>query len=439
LQLDKLGDWRRTHYSSEISPALAGETVTVFGWVGEIRDLGGIVFLVLRDKEGIVQITLPKSTVGSRLLKKVEELQKEYVVGVRGIVKSMEKAPHGAEIIPEEIRVLATVQHPLPLDPSGRVPADIDVRLNARILDLRRPGPRAVFRIRHQVSAALREFFTGRGYVEVHTPKIIASATEGGASLFPIAYYDREAFLAQSPQLYKEELTGAFEKVFEIAPIFRAEESHTGRHLSEATSVDLEEAFVSAEDVMRTLEELIQCVFKAVGERCKPELEALGHRFRVPSLPFPRFTYDRVLEELGKAGVKVPWGEDIGTTELRTLGRLHKGFYFITDWPSRIKPFYIKPMDSRPEVAEAFDLMHSWLEIASGGARVDNKDVLVRRLREQGLDPSAFRYHLSVYDYGEPPHAGWGMGLDRLVMAITGVKNIREVTLFPRDRFRLTP
>lgn len=439
MRIDKLGDWRRTHYSSEISPALAGETVTMFGWVSEIRDLGGIIFVVLRDKEGLVQITMPKNAVSSRLLETVESLQKEYVIGVRGIVKTMEKAPHGAEIIPEEIRVLATVQHPLPLDPTGRVPADIDVRLNARILDLRRPGPRAIFRIRHQVAIALREFFTGRGYVEVHTPKIIASATEGGASLFPVAYYDREAFLAQSPQLYKEELTGAFEKVFEIAPIFRAEESHTRRHLSEATSVDLEEAFVSAEDVMRTLEELIQSVFRTVRDRCKPELGALGRRLRVPELPFPRYTYDQVLEELGRAGIRVSWGEDIGTSELRTLGRIYKGFYFIVDWPTKIKPFYIKPREDRPEVSEAFDLMYGWLEVASGGARVDTKELLVRRLKEQGLDPSAFSYHLSVYDYGEPPHAGWGMGLDRLVMAVTGMKNVREVTLFPRDRLRLTP
>lgn len=439
MQIDKLGDWRRTHYSGEISPALTGQSVTVFGWVGEIRNLGGIVFIVIRDKEGLVQVTLPKNAVSPSLLKTVEALQKEYVIGVRGTVKAMEKAPHGAEIIPGEIRVLATVRHPLPLDPTGRVPADIDVRLNARILDLRRPGPRAIFRIRHHVSAALREFFTSRGYVEVHTPKIIASATEGGASLFPIAYYDREAFLAQSPQLYKEELTGAFEKVFEIAPIFRAEESHTRRHVSEATSVDLEEAFVSAEDVMRTLEELMQYVFKAVGDRCKPELETLRRRLKVPELPFPRYTYDQVLKGLGESGRRIPWGEDIGTAELRTLGRLHKGFYFIVDWPSRLKPFYIKPREDRPEVAEAFDLMYSWLEIASGGTRADTKELLVGRLKEQGLDPSAFSYHLSVYDYGEPPHAGWGMGLDRLVMAVTGMRNIREVTLFPRDRFRLTP
>lgn len=439
MKIDPLGDWRRTHFSTQILPKLDGERVTVLGWVEEIRDLGGIRFLVLRDKEGIVQVTIPRDVVARRTVKKADALRRQSVVGIRGVVKKMEKAPHGAEIIPDEIRVLSLSKHPLPLDPTGRVPADLDTRLNSRVLDLRRPEPRAIFTIRHFVTGAIRAFLSERGYIEVNTPKIIATATEGGAALFPIAYYDTEAFLAQSPQLYKEQLTSDFEKVFEIGPIFRAEESHTRRHLSEATSIDIEEAFVTADDVMRTLEELICHVFRAVEDGCKSELEVLKHRIKVPEKPFRRYTYDQILSELKKKGIDTPWGEDIPTPALRTLGEIHTGFYFINDWPTESKPFYIKPKEGRPEVCDAFDLMHSWVELASGGTRVDSKDLLIRRIKKQGLDPASFGYHLKIYDYGMPPHAGWALGLDRLLMIVTGKNNIREVTLFPRDRFRLTP
>lgn len=416
-----------------------GETITLFGWVEELRDLGGIKFLVLRDREGTVQITTPLGNVAPSVIKKVEGLQKQSVIGVRGVVKRMEKAPGGVEITPEEIRILSIAHHPLPLDPTGRVPADLDVRLNARVLDLRRAEPRAIFRIRHIVINAVRNFFFDRGYTEVNTPKIIASATEGGAALFPIAYFDREAFLAQSPQLYKEQLTSAFEKVFEIGPIFRAEESHTRRHLSETISVDMEEAFIDASDVMERLAELMCHVFQEVKRRCREELRGLRRRLSVPERPFRRYTYDQVLEELGERGIEIAWGEDIPTPALRTLGEIHKGFYYIIDWPTTSKPFYIKPREGRPEVCESFDLMHGWLELASGGSRVDSKELLIQRLEEQGLSPSAFEYHLRIYDYGMPPHAGFGLGLDRLVMVVTGRLNIREVTLFPRDRFRITP
>jgi aspartyl-tRNA synthetase len=439
MPTDTLGDWRRTHYSNQISKELNGKEVTVFGWVQDIRDLGGIKFLILNDKEGAIQVTIPKNKVDDAVLKKSEALQKQSVVGVRGFVKEMSKAPRGAEIIPKEIRVLGLAQHPLPLDPTGRVDANIDVRLNARILDLRRPENHATFKVRHVGLGSVRSFLTEEGFTEINTPKIIATATEGGASLFPIAYFETEAFLAQSPQLYKEELTSDFEKVYEIAPYFRAEESHTRRHLSEFLMVDVEEAFVDAKDVMSLLERMVCRVFTDVRERCKSELEVLRHRIKVPKLPFPRHTYSEVLRELKGVGVEIPWGEDIPTETFRTLGKIHKDFYFITEWPTASKPFYIKPLDAKKEVSEAFDLMHGWIEIASGGTRISSKHELEARLKEKGLNPRSFDFHMKVYEYGMPPHAGWGLGYDRLSMVLTGKKNIREVVLFPRDRFRLTP
>jgi len=439
LQIDALGNWRRTHYSTEVEPELDEQEVTVFGWVEEIRDLGGIRFIVLRDKGGIVQVTIPRNIANNIVVAKADSLQKQYVIGVRGVVKKMEKAPHNAEIIPKEIKILNTVQHPLSLDPTGRTPADIDVRLNSRILDLRRPECRAIFQIQHVVNREIRNFFSNLGFIEVHTPKIISSATEGGAALFPIAYFEREAFLAQSPQLYKEGLVSDFEKVYEIAPFFRAEESHTTRHISEFISVDIEEAFVDAKDVMRLLEDMLLHVFRVVKNECKDELKTLNQRLPILKLPFPKYTYDQIVNELKDRGVQIPWGEDIPTPAFRTLGEIHPNFYFITDWPTKSKPFYIKPRDNAPKLCEAFDLMYGWIEVASGGTRIHDKKTIIKRLRKQGFDPKLFEYHLKTFDYGMPPHAGWGLGLARLLMVITGKENIREVVLFPRDRFRLTP
>jgi nondiscriminating aspartyl-tRNA synthetase len=431
--------WKRTHYTMEITQNLDGKEVTLAGWIKDIRDLGGIKFLILRDKEGTVQITVPRDETDINLVKQVESLQRQDCVSVRGIVRKMEKAPRGVEVIPKSIIVLNVAKQPLPLDITGKTPADIDVRLDARILDLIRSENQAIFRIRHVALEATREFLSKNGFMEIHTPKIIATATEGGANLFPVAYFEREAFLAQSPQLYKEQLVIDFEKVYEIGPTFRAEKSHTRRHLTEFISIDIEEAFATAEDVMEVAERLLQHVCRVVKERCWRDLEILKHNIEIPSTPFKRLTYDEIISELRDAGLKISWGEDIPTVAYRILGRLHPYFYFITEWPTHIKPFYIKPKDDRPEVSEGFDLMWHWIEIASGGTRIHDKDLLIRRMREQNLNPESFKYHLQVFDYGMPPHAGWAIGLERLVMMLTGVRNIREVVLFPRDRFRLTP
>jgi len=439
MKIDQLGSWRRTHYSTEITPKMDGKEVIALGWIRDIRDLGGIRFVILQDKEGIVQITIPRDEANPEVLKKAGSLQRQYSIGVKGRVKKMEQAPGGAEIIPSEIRVLGIAKHPLPLDITGKTPAEIDVRLDARVLDLRRDENRAIFKIQHVTLESIRSFLSKRGFIEVHTPKIIASATEGGASLFPVAYFGREAFLAQSPQLYKEQLIMDFEKVYEIGPVFRAEKSHTRRHLSEIISIDMEEAYATAEDVMKCLEELVCHVYEVVKENCQKELKILKREIEVPKMPFKRFTYDEILRELREEKVRVKWGEDIPTNAFRALGKIHPYFYFIVDWPSKVKPFYIKPRDDDPKLSEGFDFMWGWIELASGGTRVHSKSLLTKRLKEQGLSPESFKYHLKAFDYGMPPHAGWAVGLARLIMTLTGKKNVREVVFFPRDRFRLTP
>jgi nondiscriminating aspartyl-tRNA synthetase len=439
MNLDSIDDYVRTHYTSQVTPEIDGQTVTLFGWVQDIRNLGGIRFIILQDREGTIQLTIPKKRIAPEVLAKSDLLQKRFCVGVKGIVKKTNMTPRGIEVIPSDFKILNIATEQLPIDITGKTPALIEARLDARSLDLTQERSLATFKVQHTVLEAIRTFLFEKDFLEIHTPRIIASATEGGAELFSVDYFGQKAYLAQSPQLYKEELTLSFEKVFEVGPFFRAEESHTRRHLSEFTSVDIEAAFMNATDVMAILEQVIHYVFTVVKEKCAGELSVLGYKFEVPDIPFKCVTYDQVLEDLKKQDVKIPWGEDIPTEAFRVLGKLYPFFYFITDWPTHAKAFYIKPREDKPEVCEGFDLMWRYIELVSGGTRIAQKDQLIQRLQEKGLNPESFKCHLQAYDYGMPPHAGWGLGLERLTMILTGNKNIREVTLYPRDRVRLTP
>ena len=440
MKRDLLGPLRRTHYTNMITSDLDGAQVILFGWVQEIRDLGNLVFVNLRDKEGVIQITATTKNTDSEVFEKIKMLSREFAIGVSGLVKKRDEAPRGIEILPQEIKILSLAKHPLPLDPTGKVPAEIDVRLDARILDLRSPESQAIFKIRHEIVSTTHRFLGQTGHLEIHTPRIIAAAAEGGATLFPVEYFEKKAFLAQSPELYKEELSSVFEKVYEIGGFFRAEESHTRRHLNEFISVDVEEAFVDVNDVMKLQEELIFNIIKDVNDKCTTQLKILGVKLPTVELPLKRYTYSKVIDQLKSNDFKIEWGEDLSTPACRVLGEIHqKEFYFIDEWPTVTRPFYIKPRRDKNELCEAFDFMYEWVEITSGGTRVDDPEELISRLKEQGLNPENFDFHLKTYYYGMPPHAGWGMGLDRLVMAILARDNIRDVVLFPRDRVRLKP
>ncbi len=437
--MDSIADWVRTGYSANITPDMDGAEVTLFGWVQEIRDLGGIRFIILQDREGTIQITILKKKTTPEIIAKTDTLQRRYSIGVKGTVKKTTMTPRGIEVLPKEIKIFNTAAAQLPLDITGKTPANIESRLDARALDLCQEQNTAAFKIQHCALEAIREFLFGKGFLEVHTPRIIASATEGGAELFAVNYFNQKAFLAQSPQLYKEQLVMSLEKVFEVGPFFRAEESNTRRHLSEFVSVDIEQAFANAEDGMLLLEQVVQHACKTVKEKCAKELATLKHRLAVPEIPFKRLTYDEVLDALKKEQIAIPWGEDIPTEAFRALGKLYPSFYFITDWPTHAKAFYIKPREDKPELCEGFDLMWRWIELVSGGTRIAEKDLLIERLKEKGLKPESFKHHLQAFDYGMPPHAGWAIGLERFTMMLTGKKNIREVTFYPRDKLRLTP
>ncbi|MCX8204534.1 MAG: aspartate--tRNA(Asn) ligase [Candidatus Nezhaarchaeota archaeon] len=430
----------RTHLASQLSRELEGREVKLAGWVHEVRDLGKVKFLLVRDRSGVVQVILKEGETPPPLLAQVKDLTRESVVAVKGVVKRSPKSKSGVEVVLSSLEVLNPAITPLPLDPRGHTPAELPTKLDARFVDLRRPEEQAVFIIYHHLLQITREFFSAKDFIEVMTPRILATATEGGAALFTVDYFGSKAFLAQSPQLYKEQLVGSFERVFEIGIFFRAEEFSTVHHLNEFPSLDVEAAFADEEEVMSLLEEYLAYLFLRLNERCPNELKRLRDSL-LPELsrPFLRVGYDDALEILAEHGIKLSWGEDLPTTALKVLGEEFRGPYFIVDWPTSLKPFYIKPRDDDPSRSHSFDLMYGWLEIASGGRRIHRREELEQRIKQQGLSIESFKHHLKCYDYGMPPHAGWGLGLARLLMIITARKNIREVVLYPRDRWRITP
>ncbi|MEO9308384.1 MAG: aspartate--tRNA(Asn) ligase [Nitrososphaera sp.] len=427
-------DIQKTHNIGTLGPSMKGQKVTVAGWVEDLRELGKLTFLTLRDVTGVSQIVV----AGPDNLAQVKDLTRQSVVRILGTVQESKARDFTFEIKADTIDVLSRAVHPLPIDPLGRLESGIDNRLNARALDLRNQKTAAIFKLRHNTLLCIRKTLTDLGFLEVNTPKIIGSASEGGANLFSLKYFDKQAYLAQSPQLYKEQLTLGLERIFEISSFYRAEKSHTVRHLTEFTSVDIEAAFMDYTDVMQILESLVVNVFEYVEKNCISEQKSLGIEIKKPKAPFDRVTYTQAIEELGKQGLELQFGDDLLDSHLRKLGELHPGFYFLTDWPLKLKPFYIHEKDD-PSLSKSFDLQYGYLELSSGGRRLHDPQKIRARLVEQGLNPAQFEDHLRAFDWGMPPHSGWGLGLDRLMAVLTQIDNVREVVLYPRDPERLFP
>ncbi len=295
--------------------------------------------------------------------------------------------------------------------------------------------------IRSKTLEIIRNYFRDLRFIEVNTPKIIGSASEGGANLFGFDYFKSKGYLAQSPQLYKEQLILALDRVFEISHYFRAENSNTVRHLSEFLSIDIEAAFLDYKDIMNIMEELIKKLFVTIKEYIinenlileKPIIE-IDERKK-----FEQITYNQCIIELNKLGEDIKFGEDLSDLALRKLGEKFNGFFFITDWPLNLKPFYIHEHDDDERLSKSFDLQFGYLELISGGTRQHDPKKLKSRLLEQNLDPKNFEDHLKTFEWGMPPHSGCGLGLDRLLMVLTNSNNIREVVLYPRDPDRITP
>ena len=413
-----------------------GRTVTIAGWVKRTRELRKISFIVLRDRTGEIQVTVKDGALKST----VADLGREDVVAVTGKAVSSEIVHAGVEFVPDGIEVLNRAKQPLPFDLFGTVKAELDTRLNYRFMDFRTPHTNAIFTIQNVLLAAFREFLIDDGYIEFQPPCIIASASEGGAELFSIPYFEREAYLAQSPQLYKQMAAISFEKVFTVTPIWRAEKFDTPTHLNEVRQMDIEQAFADDETVMEVLERTLVHMLEAVKEKCPGELELLGREIAVPELPLRRLTYTEAVELLQEAGEEMIWGEDFTKAHERRLMELvGEEAFFIKDWPSVQKAFYAMPHEDNPDVVHAFDLLYNGIELSSGTQRVHLPELLRQQLRKKGLDPEDFTHYIESFSYGAPPHAGWSIGLERLTMTVTGMANIRECCMFPRDRDRLVP
>ncbi|TFG29376.1 MAG: aspartate--tRNA(Asn) ligase [Promethearchaeota archaeon] len=438
--LDDIENWRKTHYTNEVTPDLVDKEIILGGWVRNYRDLGGLKFINLQDKYGERQITLKKGVVSDEVFEKTK-VGYQYCIMVKGKVKGFKKAPGGIEIIPSDLKILNKTPEKLPIDMTGETISELDLRLNNRALDLRSVRNQAIFQIRGELLKSIRNFLFDHHFTEITTPKIIGSATEGGTELFPIMYFDREAFLTQSAQLYKEQLSGVFERVFEISDCFRAEKSHTKRHLCEIFTLDVEMAFATMNDVLELLEQLVHQAIKNIREKEMNALKFLNMEKKtlVPKLPFERYRYEEILDLVNeKFGFNIEFGEDISTEAYRKLGEELTGYYYITHWPMSIKPFYIMPSEN-PKYSESFDLQMGWLELTSGGTRVHSSKQLTQALEEKGLNPLSFESHLNIFDYGMPPHAGFGLGIDRWITFLCGLEDIREAVMYPRTPDRLTP
>jgi aspartyl-tRNA synthetase len=327
-------------------------------------------------------------------------------------------------------KILSAAETPLPLGVADMVESDLDTRLDNRFLDLRSGDPAWVFRVKAAVIQGMRQSLIDDGFVEITTPKIVATATEGGTELFSVDYFGRDAYLNQSPQLYKQILMASgLDRVFEFGPAFRAETHDTTRHINEFLSVDVEMAFANDSDAMDVAEAAIVGGIRSANT-VDPE-----RQIELPG-KFGRITYDHAVEVIADGGTEVPWGEDLGSDALRVLAEEYPGYYFIVNWPLESKPFYVQP-DGKYGLG--FDLMMGHIELASGAQRVHDHDLLVERLEALGLDPEGFEFYLKAFRYGMPPHAGWGLGLERMIQVLVGAENVREAILFPRDMKRLEP
>jgi aspartyl-tRNA synthetase len=419
-------------------------TVTIKGWVQDIRNLGGISFVILRDRYGTIQITLPKKKIESTLFESLTTLSRESVVSVTGDVKKSDQTELGLEVIPNALEVHSPAAVPLPMGVIDKVNVEMDTRLNNRFMDLRKPEIRAIFELKSLMLELLNEAMTSNGFLQVFTPKLVEAGAEGGASLFKLDYFGRPAYLAQSPQLYKQMLMSTgLDRIYEVGPAFRAEHSNTNRHVTEFISFDGEMSWISSqEDIMRMIEAIIDHILKGLKERGKRQLKILGKEVVVPSVPYPVLTYSECLKMVRSKGLDLKDGDDLGTEGEKLVGEImnERGtdLYWIAEYPELEKPFYIMEKDGT-SYSYSFDLDYKGQEISSGGQREHRYDKLVERMKKKGLDPGSFDFYLDAFKYGMPPHGGWGIGLERLLVKMLDLPNIREAILFPRDLNRLSP
>ncbi|WP_316522082.1 aspartate--tRNA(Asn) ligase [Kitasatospora brasiliensis] len=421
------------------------ETVTVYGWVNTLRLQRRIQFVLVRDHTGLVQVTHVRGGEGDAIEAAFEGMTVESAVKITGRVVANPQVKLGElEIIPSRVEVVSPAEPRLPIDEK----TGIDQRLDWRFLDIRRPAQHLVFDVQTTVERAMREVAAEEDFTELHTPKLMGTASESGAEVFEVGYFGRTAYLAQSPQFYKQmAIAGGIDRVFEIGPVFRAEPSFTSRHATEFTGVDVEIAWIDGvEDVMAFEERMLHRVLAAVDARHGTAIaEHFGTQVVVPQRPFPRITMTDALARLRATGWD-PEGvkEDLDPEGERALSALiaeetgHE-FVFVTRFPAAVRPFYhLRPEDD-PTVTESFDLLWKGVEITTGAQREHRYDRLVAQAREKGMDTGPLSGYLDCFRYGTPPHGGLGLGLGRLLMLALGLPSIREATFLFRGPHRLEP
>ncbi len=430
-----------TRILSSQLPELAGQPVRLQGWVHRVRDLGAVRFLVLRDRAGLAQVVLPSSL-------DVGGLGSECVVDVFGAARAERRAPAGVEVLAERVETIARAEAP-PIElfhPKVVSETRLDTLLDHRAVSLRAPEVLDVFRVQAAILGAYRASLAAQGFTEIVTPKLVLAGAEGGSALFEVKYFDRAAYLAQSPQFYKQIMVGSgLERVFEVGHAYRAEKSETSRHLTEFVSLDLEMGFIESEhDVMRVLSRVVGEVFESLRATCAPQLArrkiALPVVREIPHLDFPEAK--RILAE--KFGKTEGVDGDLDTEGERLIGQwaeeeLGSPLVFVTGYAQSCRPAYTMPHAALPGLTASFDLLYRGVEIATGGQRIHGYDQLVESFAARGQDPANYADYLAAFRHGMPPHGGMGMGLERLTKQLLGLSNVKEACLFPRDRNRLRP
>jgi nondiscriminating aspartyl-tRNA synthetase len=421
------------------------DTVELRGWVHAVRDQKHMQFVVLRDETGLAQLILDKEEQPSELNETISALTPESAVTATGLVVADERVKLGGlEVQLASLSVDSPAEPELPVTPESA----LDKRIDWRYLDLRRPDRRLIFEVQSTVEHAMREHWRDQGFIEIHTPKLMGSASESGAELFKVDYFDRTAYLAQSPQFYKQmAMAGGFGKVFEIGPVFRANPSFTSRHDTEFTSVDVEISWIdSHEDVMAFEERWLAHVLGVIAETHGKQIEeTFRTKVTVPKTPFPRIALEDAKELLRAHDHEPPGpGDDLDPPSERALSAIVEReygseFVFVTDYPTTVRPFYHMRYEDRPDLTKSFDLLWRGIELTTGAQREHRYEQLLAQAREKDVELASIGYYLDFFRYGAPPHGGFGFGLTRLLMQMLGQDNVREVTFLYRGPNRLEP
>jgi aspartyl-tRNA synthetase len=424
----------------------ANGLVVLAGWIHEIKDLARARFIWLRDRHGIAQVTIIKSKIDPTILRSSDALGNEDVITVEGTPVKERIAKVGAEIIPTKIELISKAQAPVPLDISGKMESNIDARLDWRVIDLRRRENLAIFQIESKLVEGMVDYLRANDYLQVFTPCLLGGTSEGGAEVFKLDYFGKEAFLRQDPQLHRQLCIAAgFDKVYDLGPNWRAELSHTPRHLCEHRGLAVEFAFMQDEtDMMRVEEETVVAALKKVKAECRRELDLLQLKPEIPKTPFPELRFPEIYDILEQFGKQLPYGSDLDKETETILSKYvrekhNSETFFINRFPTKAKPFYVMRVDDDPQWARSVDFVYRDVEQSSGGQRENRYEKIVEQLARKNINPEEMKWFTEPFKYGVPPHGGFCLGIERFTMSLLEKQNIRETVLFPRTPERLLP